>query len=29
VGKAGTKGVIYSIILILVANLFITHLMLT
>ncbi len=29
VGKAGTLGVIYSIILILVANLFITHLMLT
>ena len=29
VGKAGTKGVIYSIILILIANLFITHLMLT
>ena len=29
VGKAGTLGVIYSIILILIANLFITHLMLT
>lgn len=29
VGKAGTRGVIYSIILILIANLFITHLMLT
>lgn len=29
VGKASTKGVIYSIILILVANLFVTHLMLT
>lgn len=29
VGKAGTLGVIYSIILILVANLFVTHLMLT
>ncbi len=29
VGKASTRGVIYSIILILVANLFVTHLMLT
>ncbi len=29
VGKASTRGVIYSIILILIANLFITHLMLT